>query len=155
MTKISSNWTAYYKTGFPVFWFGFLALFLAAAIFGGDISSKPMFLLVPIAMAVFGFFLMKMLVWDLVDEVYDCGEALLVKNRGEETLVPLSNIMNVSVSSFQNPPRITLRLINSGTFGNAIAFLPILGFRLNPFAKIQVAEDLIVRVHRAKGGRAA
>jgi len=155
MTKISSNWTAYYKIGFPVMWFGFLALFLIAAVLGGDLGSKPMFLTVPVAMAVFGFLLMKKLVWDLVDEVYDCGDALLVKNRGEEARVPLANIMNVSASIFQNPPRITLRLINPSTFGNEIAFLPIVGFRLNPFAKNQIAEDLIVRVHKAKGGRAA
>lgn len=113
-----------------------------------------MALVIPLAMAVFGFFLMKKLVWDLVDEVYDCGDALLVKNRDEETLVPLSNIMNVSASVLQNPPRITLRLIKPGAFGNEIAFAPIIGFRINPFAKNRVAEDLIVRVHNAKGGRA-
>ena len=156
MTKISSSWTAYYKTGFPIFWFGFVALFLVASVFSGPPGApKPLFLVFPIAMAVFGFILMKKLVWDLVDEVYDKGDALIVRNRGEETTVLLSNIMNVSASTIQNPPRITLKLINPCTFGNEIVFVPIMGFRVNPFAKSQVAEDLIVRVHQAKGGRAA
>ena len=155
MTRISSKWTAYYKTGLPVLWFGILAVFFAATVFGGTPRPAPMFLAIPLVMAAFFFLLMKKLVWDLVDEVYDCGDALLVKNRGEEVLVRLSNIMNVSASTLQNPPRITLRLINPCTFGTEIAFSPIIKFRLNPFAKNRVAEDLILRVHQAKGGRAA
>ena len=35
-------------------------------------------------MMAFGFFIMKKLVFDLVDEVWDDGDTLLVKNRGQE-----------------------------------------------------------------------
>ena len=153
MKKISSRWTAFYKRAFPTIWFGFLAFFVVMSIRAGAPKQDFVFILVPVVMAAFGFLIMKRLVWDLVDEVYDCGVGLLIRNRGDETLVPLSNIMNVSVT-YMNPPRITLKLITPVTFGDEIAFCPITGFRLNPFAKNPVAEDLIMRVHRARSGRA-
>ena len=115
----------------------------------GAVAKDPTFLIIPIVMSGIGLFVMKKLVWDLADEVFDRGDALLVRNRGEEELVPLTNIMNVNVSTYINPPRIELRLVTPGKFGSEIAFSPVTGFRLNPFAKIPVAEDLIVRVYQA------
>src|SRR6185436_11382696 len=106
-----------------------------------------MFLVIPVVMSGIGLFVMRKLVWDLADEVFDGGDALLVRNRGEEELIPLANIMNVSVSTYINPPRIALRLVTPGKFGSEIAFSPVTGFRLNPFARNPVAEDLIVRVY--------
>jgi hypothetical protein len=105
-------------------------------------------------MALFGYFIMRMLVWDLVDEVYDCGDSLLIKDRGQEAFVRLSNVMNVNASTAVNPPRITLRLIEPGPLGAEITFSPVVGLQLNPFAKSRVAEDLIERVHRARSSRA-
>lgn len=154
MTRISSKFTFFHKKGFPLLWFGFLAVFVTLALINEAFEKDPMFLVGPIVMAVFGFFVMKKLVWDLVDEVYDCGDFLLIKNRGEEDRIPLSNIMNVSASTMMNPPRITLRLVNPGKFGNEIAFSPLTSFTFNPFAKNQVAEGLIVRVDRARTNRA-
>jgi hypothetical protein len=90
--------------------------FLTVVIAAGAVREAPMFLIVPLAMAGFGYFFMKKLVWDLVDEVYDGGEYLLVRNRGDEERVPLINVMNINVM-FSNPPRITLRLVNAGKFG--------------------------------------
>lgn len=107
----------------------------------------------PMAMAVLGFFFMRRLVWDLADEVYDCGDSLLVKNRGEEERIFLSNIMNVSASTQMNPPRITLRLVSPSRFGKEVSFCPITKFTLNPFAKDQVSEDLILRVDQARSQR--
>ena len=142
------------KRVFPIVWFGFLAFFVVLGIVTGTAAHDVTVLVIPIVMAGFGVFIMRKLVWDLADEVYDCGDALLVKNRGEEELVPLSNIMNVSASTLVNPPRIALRLITPGKFGSEIAFSPITGFRLNPFAKNPVAEDLMLRVHQAASRRA-
>jgi len=150
VTRISSSWTFLAKRVFPTFWFGFLALFVFVGFSTGTVAKDVTFLIIPIVMAVFGFFIMRKLVWDLADEVYDCGHALLVRNRGEEEMVSLSNIMNVSVSTYVNPPRISLRLITPGKFGSEIAFSPVTGFRLNPFAKNKVAEDLIQRVYQAR-----
>jgi hypothetical protein len=96
------------------------------------------------------FLAMKAFLLDLVDEVYDFGDYLVVKNRGEEDHIPLSNIMNVSASFFTNPPRITLKLASPSKFGDDIIFSPVVPFTFNPFAKNPVAEDLIIRVDRAR-----
>jgi hypothetical protein len=97
---------------------------------------------------------MKKLVWDLMDEVHDCGDSLLIRNGSEEEIIPLSNIMNVSASTNTNPPRITLRLVRPGRFGTDVAFSPQSRMSFNPFAKNLVAEDLIVRVDQARLRRA-
>lgn len=158
MKKISSRSTGFYKKGFPALWFGFLALFLLMAVTQGVIAKGgSVFLLVPCTMGVFGYFIMRRFVWDLVDEVYDCGDSLLIRNRGQEHRVPLTDIMNVNASIAVNPPRITLRLKNvsaAGSLGAEVSFSPQRAFALNPFAKNQVAEDLIVRIDRARSGRA-
>jgi hypothetical protein len=155
--KISSPSTAFYKKVFPAFWFGFIALFLVLALTqGAVVEGSVMFLIVPCVIGVFGYFLMRNLVWDLVDEVYDCGDFLLIKNRGQEHRVPLADIMNVAASIAVNPPRITLRLKNlsaASSLGSEVAFSPRRR-TLNPFAKNPVAEDLIHRVDQARSRRA-
>jgi hypothetical protein len=150
MKKISSKMTFFHKYLFPALWFGFLAVFLVIAVAGGAGLRDPMFLIGPIVMAVFGFFMMKKLVWVLADEVYDYGDYLLVKNGGSEERVDFSNIMNVSTTTLMNPPQITLRLITPGKIGDEITFSPATGFTLNPFAKSKVAENLMIRAHQAR-----
>jgi ankyrin repeat protein len=152
--QISSKYLFFTKKIFPLLWFGFLASFVFQALMNGTYEKDLMFLVVPCIMAVFGFFLMKKIVWDLVDDVYDCGDSLLIKGRGVEERVPLANIMNVSASTNMNPPRITLRLVQPGKLGSEISFSPATPFTLNPFAKNPVAEDLIVRVDAARAKRA-
>lgn len=154
--RISSRQTFFLKKVFPVIWFGFTAFFLFMVV-GAGAQRQPgvAFALLPVAfMTLIGVVVMKKLVWDLADEVYDCGDSLLVRNARDEDRISLSNIMNVSVSTYVNPPRITLRLVQPGKFGNEVAFSPAMGFRLNPFAKCAIAEDLILRVDQARSVRA-
>jgi hypothetical protein len=92
--------------------------------------------------------------WDLADEVHDCGDSLLIRKGSNEEHIPLSNIMNVSVSTNMNPPRITLRLVKPGRLGSEISFSPPSRLSFNPFAKNPVAEDLMVRVDQARVKRA-
>lgn len=150
MTRISSTLTFWYKRIFPLLWFGFLVLSLVIFIVSGGIKQNPAFIAMPLVMALIGFFFMKKLVWNLVDEVYDGGDFLLIKNRDEEQRVPLSDIVNVSATIFVNPPRVALRLRHSGKFGSEVTFSPAIGFRLLPFTKIPIVEDLIGRVDRAR-----
>lgn len=156
MKRLSSTGTFFHKKVFPFFWFGFLALFLALGANGPIRQGQLMFLVVPCAMAAFGFFLMKKLVWNLVDEVYDGGEFLVVRNRGREHQIPFTDIMNVNASMMMNPPRITLKLTGasaSGPLGPEFSFSPPRPFTLNPFARSELADDLIVRVDRARSKR--
>ena len=95
MRPLSSQMTFFYKRVFPVIWFGFLAMFMAASLIGpltgGSTSGSPaVFLLVPVIMMIAGYFMMKKLVFDLVDEVLDGGHVLVVRNRGlAERVAPL------------------------------------------------------------------
>ena len=156
MRKISSRYTVFHKKIVPAILFGFLAFFVIMGLVEttGNHDTAFLFILgVPIVMAVFGFFIMKKLVWNLADEVYDCGDSLLVRLRGEEERIALSNVMNVSAPTFHNPPSVTLKLVTPSKFGIEVAFCPIVGFTFNPFAKNEVIEDLIVRVDQARRAR--
>ncbi len=156
MKKISSGMTFYSKRIFPLLWFVFLAVLSVGVLIGNGPGQGPVFAMIPVFMAGFSILVMRKLVWDLLDEVYDCGHFLLVRNKDEEDSIPLANIMNVSVANYQSPPgiRITLRLIHPCKFGTEVAFAPIRPFGLNPFAKNPVGEDLIQRVHQARVPRA-
>jgi len=155
MKKISSSWTFVHKWIFPLLFLGFMAVYIATGWADGRREPEAMFYAVPVVMIFFALFMMKKFVWDLADEVLDYGDSLLVKRRGEEERISLSNVLNVNVSSNTNPPRITLRLENRTRFGSEIAFSPASGgFTLNPFAKNPIGEDLIVRADRARRKRA-
>ena len=157
-TKISDS-MFFMKRVFPAIWFGFLAIMVGgagiSAIARGASGADFVFFLIPVIIAIVGFGLMRRLVWDLVDEVYDHGDYLLVRNRGDETRIELADIMNVSVSTMMNPPRITLRLRQPTRLGTEVSFAPARSFRWHPFgaARNEVGEDLIVRVDRARSQR--
>ncbi len=150
LKKISGRSTFFIKRLFPVLFFGFLILFAGTGLFGSRVRPPLAFFLAPLLMIPFGYLLMRKLVWDLADEVWDGGDHLVVKFGGRSDTVPLSNIMNVSASTLVNPPRITLRLVNPGQFGQEISFSPPRNSMFNPFARNTVADDLIERVHRAR-----
>jgi hypothetical protein len=64
-------------------WFGFLALCIALPFFVSHRQNAAFpipLLLIPTIMAVVGFFVMKKLVFDLADEVWEDGETLMAKN---------------------------------------------------------------------------
>jgi hypothetical protein len=106
------------------------------------------FIIMPALMVVIGYFIMKKLVFDLVDEVWDDGSALVVRNKGREDRIALSNIVNVSYSEYVNPPRVTLMLRQPSNFGSKISFsAPV---RFVPFAESPVVEELIRRADAAR-----
>ena len=116
MKKISGGSTFYYKRILPVMLFGFPVFFLYVSFSAPHgppllLGLLPMLVLVPIF-----YLVLRKLVWDLADEVWDGGDHLVVKIGADSETVPLSNIMNVSASTLVNPPRITLRLVNPGRF---------------------------------------
>jgi hypothetical protein len=99
-------------------------------------------------MIAVGFFVMKKLVFDLVDEVWDDGGSLLIKNRGEEERVALSDIKNVSYSPLINPPRVTLSLRRPTVFGDEITFNAPMRFM--PFSASPIIKELIDRIDLAR-----
>jgi hypothetical protein len=147
MRRISSRGTFFQKRIFPALWFGFLAFFVAvsfpAAMVSGDTPPIPFFI-VPGIMAIFGYFLFKKLLWDLVDEVWDDGDTLIIRNRNQEERVSLSEISNVSYSTFVNPQRVTILLRRPSIFGREISFSPPATFW--PFSKSPIIDELIDRI---------
>ena len=93
MLRISSNWTFFYKRIFPAIFIVFLLVFIGINLFVTARSNTAFdvpFLVIPIAMMGFVFFIMKKLVFDMVDEVYDDGDALVVRNRGQEQRIQMA-----------------------------------------------------------------
>jgi hypothetical protein len=154
MRRISSRVTFWYKRLFPAFWFGFLVLFIVLNFFFTRGAHLPplIFFVAPVIMMVIGFFIMKRLVFDLVDEVWDDGDTLLVKNRGQEERIALSDIKNVSYSAYVSPPRVTLSLRRPTIFGEQISFGAPL--RLIPFTTSPAIDGLIDRIDAARQRRA-
>jgi hypothetical protein len=142
---------------FPFVFFGFLAFLFVLLLINGAYEKNPMFLVAVGVIAVIGFSYTKMSLRDLVDEVYDCGDSLLVQKRGEEDSVPLSNIINVNFSTDRRgvSARITLTLAAPGKFGTEISFAPPPQFYLSSLPKNDIAEDLLVRADKARKGQLA
>ena len=146
--------TFFYKRIFPVIWFGLLVVFIVAPfiapMIGGSVSGSPLaFLVVPAIMIVVGYIIMKKLVFDLVDEVLDAGDALVIRNGHLEDRVALSDIMNVSYSPFVNPPRVTLLLRNPSMFGDRVSFCAPVSL-MPSFSTSPIIEELIKRIDAAR-----
>jgi hypothetical protein len=116
-------------------------------------------LLIFTVMPVVGYFYWKLSIRDLMDEVFDCGDSLLVRKNGEEDRIPLSNIMNVSYTRANKSSRIILTLVTPGKFGTEIMFAPPPEIYFNPNPRNEIAQDLIARCGQARSaggsGRAA
>jgi hypothetical protein len=119
--------------------------------FAGSKEKGPeiMFFLVPIFLATLGYYIMKTLVFDLIDEVYDEGRTLLFKNGGKEVRVNLAEIKNVSYATAVNPPRVTISLRYETELGKELTFSPPAS--IIPFKKNKDIEELIDRIDKARG----
>lgn len=151
MRRLSSRSTWFHKRIFPLIWFGMLLIpvYIALCVPAAQHGPGPAFLLVPLVMGLVGWFVFRRVLGDLVDEVWDGGDHLLVKNRGQQEDIALDNVMNVSVSTMVNPPRITLRLRKPGRFGRDIAFTPPARFGLIATSH-PLGDELIERVDAAR-----
>jgi hypothetical protein len=151
MARLSSKATFFYKRIFPILFVGILILFAAVPLLsgtaGGGFQQLP-FIIVPIVMLVIFYSLMKKLVFDLVDEVVDLGDALLVKNGDREDRIALSDIININYSPLVSPPRVTLSLRKASLFGNQVSFCAPL--RFIPFASSPIIDGLVARVDAAR-----
>jgi hypothetical protein len=108
-------------------------------------------LLAPVVMAVVGYILFRRLLFDLVDEVWDEGDALVVKNAGTEERLPLRNVINIGYSIITNPERVTLTLRDAGPFGKEITFMPLpRPFSFRWLSRNPIIDELIERVDQAR-----
>ena len=156
MQRISAPYTPPIKIG-PFVFFGLLGLLLFLLLMSGARETSPMLLVGVGVLAVYGVCSIRASRGDCVDDVFDCGDHLLVKKSGEEDTVPFSNIINVNFS--KNPQnlsaQITLRLAAPGKFGTEISFAPPPKIYLGFPPRNEIAEDLLVRADKARRGSLA
>jgi hypothetical protein len=139
--KIYTRWTFFNKRVFPFLWFGGIALVLSSTLPAVVRGADPMAVIVPLIMAAGGYLIMRMLIFDLMDEAYLDGSDLVVRKSGEEERVPLSNVINVNATVLTNPERITLTLREPCRFGKEIVFSPPM--RLMHLGRHPLAAELI------------
>jgi hypothetical protein len=118
MPLMSSKMTFFYKRISPILWFGLLAVFFLI----GLLKRDAPFLIVLVLMVIISYQFMKKQVFNLVDEVFDVGDALLVRSGGREERIALADIKNVNYSPYMSPPQVTLSLRRPTLFGDTIMF---------------------------------
>jgi hypothetical protein len=146
MKKISSGMTIWHRRVFPFLLFGFLALWTSFAAPAIIKSGDSMFVLfIPVMLAIFGYFMMRWLVFPLADEVFLDGDTVLVRKDGTEARFPVRHIINVDSSMMTNPERITLTLREPCELGREIVFMPT--YRFHFFSRHPIAEELIAKAN--------
>jgi hypothetical protein len=150
--RISSRNTAFLKRVFPVIWIGILAVFLVVAYASARNGPSPpvVVYIIPVVLFAIGYFVVRRLVLDLADEVYDEGDALRVRFGNDEERIPLANIINVSYAGMTNPQRITLTLRTPGRFGRQVTFSPPRRLLWPLFGDNPLVNELIERVDAAR-----
>jgi hypothetical protein len=149
--RISSRNTFFYKRAFPVIWFGIIVLVVAGAALGARGRPAPIVVyLVPVPLLAIGYFVIRRLVSDLADVVYDDGDALRVRFGDQEERIPLANIINVSYAGLTNPQRITLTLRTPGRFGRQVTFSPQRSLFGGLLTDNPLVSELIGRVDAAR-----
>jgi hypothetical protein len=151
MKKISSDWTWFTKWGMPIIFLGPLTLIFASGLWNAIAepgSASLGLIVVPLIMAGMFYLMMRKFIFDLVDEIWDDGDALVARNKGVEARIELRKIVNITDLTTANWPRVTLLLREPCELGSSVSFHPV-GSR-SFFRGNAVALDLIQRVDIAR-----
>jgi hypothetical protein len=71
------------------------------------------------------YFIFKLLVFDIVDEVFDDGiSCFLVKNKDTEERIDYRNIKKINYNIWTNGNKVTLILRAPCKFGKEVSFFP-------------------------------
>ena len=151
--RISSRNTFFQKKVLPYLLFGVIAIGVVLPLIAtrGNPHAPPWpVFAAPLAVAIIVYVVLRKMVFDLADEVWDEGDALRVRFGEDEERIPLAEIINVSYSGITNPPRITLTLRTAGRFGREVTFSPQQSFLSPLFRPNPLVNDLIERVDAAR-----
>ncbi len=150
LRRISSKATFYYKRVLPIIFLAIPLLMLALEVLVGLRSGEfpPLLaIILPATMVAIVYLILKATILNLVDGVWDDGDALVVRNGAAEEQIALSNIKNVSYTAL-NPSAVTLSLRAPCKFGARVTFTPLL--RLIPFLRSPIIDALINRIDAAR-----
>jgi hypothetical protein len=154
LTRISARKTVIYKKVVPLLLVAWAGSMLGLEISDGAVQATPLtvvgFGLLAVALGALVFLFTR----GLADEVFDCGDHLLVRRGARREKIPLANVMNVGLSTYvARIPKITLRLVKPAVFGSEIEFLPVSKFGLSLTEKNAIADQLIGRAYAARSRR--
>jgi hypothetical protein len=151
--RISARNTLFYKRVFPAIWIGLMVLGISLAVATsqrGHNVPRPA-LIVPVLALGIAWFVLRRLVSDLADEVWDEGDALRVRFGPDEERIALADIVNIGYTTLVNPARVTLTLRTCGRFGKEVTFSPVQRGILGPLLRRNpLVTDLIERVDAAR-----
>jgi hypothetical protein len=105
-------------------------------------------LVVPVVLAIVGYQFMKRMAFNLVDEEFDLGDALLVRSGGQEERIALADIKNVNFFPYMSPPK---SLRQPSAFGDTVVFCAPM--RMMPLSPIPTIVKLIDRIDAARRER--
>ena len=123
--RLSLRYPLFYKWIWPLFLVGILTLtemtlLIVASLIGAE-GKIPLFIFVGLWLSFAAFSLRRQSL--LLDEVWDAGDALIVRSKGMEERIALSDIERVSYQwAIRGARRITLWLRRPCAFGDKIAF---------------------------------
>ena len=116
-----------------------------------DNKSGSVAVSVSIFAALFGFFFIRSRYWELVEEVHDCGDSFLIKNRKKEIRIQLSDIRDIDCENRNR--HIVFRMKEETPFGRSIEFdtghFPFLDF------KPEIYPELKERIKNQNSNKAA
>ena len=125
-------------------------VFLLALIQGlaADSLAFLPFLVVPVVLAIVGYQFMKRMAFNLVDEEFDLGDALLVRSGGQEERIALADIKNVNFFPYMSPPK---SLRQPSAFGDTVVFCAPM--QIMPLSPNPIIVRLIDRIDAARRER--
>jgi hypothetical protein len=111
--------------------------------------NLPAWFMIPAGLLtlVLWYYVSKEMAFDLVDEVWDAGDGLIIRNRNQEERIALTDVTEVNYSLWD--PRVTLVLRRPSTFGTQIQFLA--PRRFLPLLRNRAIKGLIERIDATRG----
>lgn len=147
MRIISFRDTVLFKRGFWMAAAALIAAVGAPSMLDGSLIAQPLVHLTPLVLLAgfWVYFIGRMRIVALADEVIDCGSHLQVRRGAVQDLVPLSTIASAEVLTVHRLHRISLRLRAPTRFGERIEFWPPASLWGNLRAVQRFAQDLARR----------
>jgi len=154
MQVISFKNTILFKRGMWLSAAALIACVAAPSVLNGALWRNPVVNAVPLVIlsGFWVYFLRKIHIHRLVDEVVDCEDHLKVRKGRTEASIPFSNISMADVSTNYGIHRITVHLRELSKLGGKLEFLPQASLWSSPSAVQRVAYGLTERASQAKAG---
>jgi hypothetical protein len=153
MRVISFKNTGLFKRGIWLTAAALLVFVAAPPLLDGSLwrDPAPSVIAVTILGSFLLYFLVKMQIHRLADEVTDCGSHLQVRRGRTELAIPMSNISAAEVLTFSGIHRVCVHLHQPTKLGGRIEFLPQASLWSDLPAVKRLALELAERANSAKG----